>query len=147
MKSKFGMTLFILFFLSLFVSCGNFFDSTFEDQIEETNLEEGDIDSDKAYIVIKVLEPGENVNGKNARLLSRAVTSGVTSSLFSHISFSGTRSDGKTLDPVEAASFAELSEQTIEVEPGDWTFNLEAWLGKTDSAEGEKYTAVKTQAA
>ena len=142
MKSKFGMTLVICFLLSL-ISCGNFFDSTFEDQIEETNLEEGDIDSDKAYIVIKVLEPGENVNGKNARLLSRAVTSGVTSSLFSHITFSGTRDDGKTLDPVEAASFAELSEQTIEVEPGDWTFNLEAWLGKTDSAEGEKYTAVK----
>ena len=118
-------------FLFVFFSCSNLIDSDYDNQNAEAA-------SQKAYIVFKLIEPN-----RRSAAEARAVTSGVTSSLFSSITFSGRRADGKTLAPVTAASFTELSAQTIEVEAGQWTFNLEAWLGKTSNAEGEKYTASK----
>lgn len=126
------LTLFFACFLFAFFSCENAVTSATENQMEAVEEKS----SQKAYIVLKLVEPN-NTAASNAR----AVTSGVTSSLFSNITFSGTRADGVSITPVTAESFTELAGQSIEVEPGDWTFELEAWLGKTASAEGEKYTA------
>lgn len=125
-------TLFFACFLFAFFSCENAVTSATENQMEAAEEKS----SQKAYIVLKLVEPN-NTAASNAR----AVTSGVTSSLFSNITFSGTRADGVSITPVTAESFTELAGQSIEVEPGDWTFELEAWLGKTASAAGEKYTA------
>ena len=119
-------------FLFVIFSCENAVTSAAENQMEAVEEKS----SQKAYIVLKLVEPN-NTAVSNAR----AITSGVTSPLFSNITFSGTRSDGVSITPVTAESFTELAGQSIEVEPGDWTFELEAWLGKTESAEGEKYTA------
>ena len=126
------LTLFFACFLFAFFSCENAVTSAAENQMEAVEEKS----SQKAYIVLKLVEPNNTVVSN-----ARAITSGVTSSLFSNITFSGTRSDGVSITPVTAESFTELAGQSIEVEPGDWTFELEAWLGKTESAEGEKYTA------
>ena len=125
------LTLFFACFLFAFFSCENAVTSATENQMEAAEEKS----SQKAYIVLKLVEPN-NTAASNAR----AVTSGVTSSLFSNITFSGTRADGVSITPVTAESFIELAAQSIEVEPGDWSFELEAWLGKTESAAGEKYT-------
>lgn len=124
--------IFILFSI-LFLSCENAVDSAYDNYIEES---ENAASSKKAYIVFNLVE--------SSRAATRTVTSGVTSSLFSDITFSGTKSGGGSLEPITASSFAQLSGRSIEVEAGNWTFNLEAWLGKTSIAAGEKYVASST---
>ena len=124
--------IFILFSI-LFLSCENAVDSAYDNYIEES---ENAASSKKAYIVFNLVE--------SSRAATRTVTSGVTSSLFSDITFSGTKSGGGSLEPITASSFAQLSGRSIEVEAGNWTFNLEAWLGKTAIAAGEKYVASST---
>lgn len=126
--SFFACFLFVLF------SCENAVDTTYDNYIEES---ERDSSSQKAYIVFNLVESSRTAS----RAVNRTVTSGVTSSLFSDITFSGTKSGGGTLTPVTASSFAQLSGRSIEVEAGSWTFTLEAWLGKTSTNPGEKYTA------
>lgn len=126
--SFFACFLFVLF------SCENAVDTTYDNYIEES---ETDSSSKKAYIVFNLVESSRTAS----RAATRTVTSGVTSSLFSDITFSGTKTDGTSLTPLTASSFAQLSGRSIEVEAGQWTFTLEAWLGKTSTAPGEKYTA------
>ena len=126
--SFFACFLFVLF------SCENAVDTTYDNYIEES---ETDSSSKKAYIVFNLVESSRTAS----RAATRTVTSGVTSSLFSDITFSGTKSDGTSLTPLTASSFAQLSGRSIEVEAGQWTFTLEAWLGKTSTSPGEKYTA------
>lgn len=138
-RNKFGMTLLFILFSIFFLSCENAVDSAYDKYIEESeSTAEGP--SKKAYIVFNLVEAGRTA-GNNA---NRTVTSGVTSSLFSDITFSGTKSGGGSLEPITASSFAQLSGRSIEVEAGSWTFDLEAWLGKTASNPGEKYVASQT---
>ncbi|WP_022931047.1 SUMF1/EgtB/PvdO family nonheme iron enzyme [Treponema bryantii] len=127
---------FLAVFLFAFFSCENGLGP--EDKfIEETETTEQEIpESQKAYIVFNLVESQRS-------LASRAVTSAITSSLFSDITFSGHTSDNSNSVSKTAASFSELAGQTIEVVAGSWSFTLEAYLGKTSSTPGEKYTASK----
>ncbi len=130
-------------FLFVIFSCENAVDAAYDNYIEESQT---DSSSKKAYIVFNLVENGRSaartVTGTTG-LPKQGISTGVTSSLFSDITFSGSRSDGVTLTPVTASSFAQLSGQSIEVEAGEWTFELEAWLGKTATNPGEKYVATQ----
>ena len=142
-RNKFGMTLLLILFSILFFSCENAVDAAYDNYIEESQT---DSSSKKAYIVFNLVENGRSaartVTGTTG-LPKQGISTGVTSSLFSDITFSGSRSDGVTLAPVTASSFAQLSGRSIEVEAGSWTFELEAWLGKTSTNPGEKYFATQ----
>ena len=117
---KFGMTLILILFSILFFACENSVDAAYDDFIEETKTSAA---SQKSYIVFNIVQPG--------RSATRTITSDITTTLFSDITFTGERSDGVTLAPVTASSFAQLSSRTIEVEAGQWDFTLTAWLCKT----------------
>ena len=144
MNKRFLQKLFFSFlacFIFVLFSCENAVDTTYDNYIEES---ESGATSKKAYIVFNLVENGRSaartVTG-GTELPVQGISTGVTSSLFSDITFSGTKTDGTNLTPLTASSFAQLSGRSIEVEAGQWTFTLEAWLGKTSTAPGEKYTA------
>ena len=144
MNKRFLQKLFFSFlacFIFVLFSCENAVDTTYDNYIEES---ESGATSKKAYIVFNLVENGRSaartVTG-GTELPVQGISTGVTSSLFSDITFSGTKTDGTSLTPLTASSFAQLSGRSIEVEAGQWTFTLEAWLGKTSTAPGEKYTA------
>ena len=132
-RNKFGMTLILILFSILFFACENSVDAAYDDFIEETKTSAA---SQKSYIVFNIVQPG--------RTATRTITSDITTSLFSDITFTGERSDGVTLAPVTASNFAQLSSRTIEVEVGQWNFTLTAWLGKTSTSPGGMYKAEKT---
>ena len=129
--------LMLILFTILLFSCKNSVEAVYNDFSKETKTQTADT-SKKAYIIFNLIE------SNSSAVQSRSISSGVTAGLFSNITFSGTRSDGTTLTPVTASSFTQLSGQSIEVEPGNWNFNLEAWLGKTSTQPGEKYTATQS---
>ena len=130
---KFGMTLILILFSILFFACENSVDAAYDDFIDETKTSAA---SQKSYIVFNIVQPG--------RTATRTITSEITTSLFSDITFSGRRSDGLSLSPVTASNFAQLSGRSIEVEAGQWDFTLTAWLGKTSTSPGGMYKAEKT---
>lgn len=134
---KLIFSFFAVFLFALF-SCENGLgpDNTY---IEETAITDDETPArQKAYITFNLVESQRSA-------ASRAVTSAITSSLFSDITFSGSSTDSSDTVTRTAASFSELAGQTIEVTAGNWTFTLEAYLGKTDTNPGEKYTASQSK--
>ena len=137
-RNKFGMTLLLFLFSFLFFSCENGLGSD-NNYMEETAITDDETPArQKAYITFNLVESQRSA-------ASRAVTSAITSSLFSDITFSGSSTDSSDTVTRTAASFSELAGQTIEVTAGNWTFTLEAYLGKTDTNPGEKYTASQSK--
>lgn len=143
MNKKLLHTLFFTCCLFVFFSCDNLIDVPYN-YIEET---EATKPTQKAYIVFNLVENGRSaartVTGTTG-LPKQGISTGVTSSLFSDITFSGSLTGSSQTISRTASSFAQLSGQTIEVEAGEWTFTLEAWLGKTDTNPGEKYVSTQT---
>ncbi len=134
---KLIFSFFAVFLFTLF-SCENGLgpDNSY---IEETAITDDETPArQKAYITFNLVESQRSA-------ASRAVTSAITSSLFSDITFSGSSTDSSDTVTRTAASFSELAGQTIEVTAGNWTFTLEAYLGKTDTNPGEKYTASQSK--
>ena len=121
-----------------FYSCENSISSSFESTVT-TSVEAGAEALENAYIKFNIIEPGKNNSYNQSHGRSVSV---VTASAFSDITFTGTKADGSmTITPYTADSFSALSQQTISVESGTWNFLLEAYLGKTATAPGEKYVA------
>lgn len=127
--------LFAAFILSLF-SCENVLGNNSETEIKKEN-ETPALEEEKAYIVFSLVEQKPKVTSINN---GRTVSSVIVSSLFSDITFKGTRDDGLTIQ-LNANSFSELSGKKIEIQTGNWTFTLEAFMGKTSTNAGEKYVA------